>query len=77
MALENKTVLYNQNPDGYRSSLAYTTNDLGEMLLKLGDEQEAVKMWQKVQQLSPEFLQEYEGYSNLYKQLKEKGLITE
>ncbi len=49
----------------------------GEILLMKGDEQGALKMWQKVQQLSPEFLQEYEGYSNLYKQLKEKGLITE
>ena len=75
MALENKTVLYNQNPDDYRKSLANTTNDLGEILLMKGDEQEALKLWQKVLELDPDFLQTHD--SDLYKQLKEKGLITE
>ncbi len=49
----------------------------GEILLMKGDGQEAVKMWNKVLELDPAFLQKYEGDSNLYKQLKEKGLITE
>ena len=47
----------------------------GEILLMKGDEQEAVKMWQKVQELDPDFLQKYEGETDFYKQLKEKGLI--
>ena len=47
----------------------------GEILLMKGDEQEAVKMWQKVLELDPDFLKKYEGGTELYKQLKEKGLI--
>lgn len=47
----------------------------GEILLMKGDEQEAVKMWQKVLELDPDFLQKYEGGTDFYKQLKEKGLI--
>ena len=47
----------------------------GEILLMKGDEQEAVKMWQKVQELDPDFLKKYKGGTELYKQLKEKGLI--
>ena len=47
----------------------------GEILLMKGDEQEALKLWQKVLELDPDFLQTHD--SDLYKQLKEKGLITE
>lgn len=49
----------------------------GEILLMMGDEQEAVKMWQKVVELNPDFLSDYGGESQLHKQLKEKGLIEE
>ena len=47
----------------------------GEILLIKGDEQEAVKMWRKVQELDPDFLKKYEGGTSFYKQLKEKGLL--
>ena len=47
----------------------------GEILLMKGDEQEAVKMWQKVLELAPDFLKMYEGGTDFYKQLKEKGLL--
>ena len=47
----------------------------GEILLMKGDEQEAVKMWQKVLELDPDFLKTHN--SDLYKLLKEKGLISD
>ncbi len=47
----------------------------GEILLMKGDEQEAVKMWKKVLELNPQFVEQMGEYSNLYKQLKEKGLV--
>ena len=47
----------------------------GEILLMKGEEQEAVKMWQKVIEIDPEFLQKYEGGTDFYKQLKERGLL--
>lgn len=46
-----------------------------EILLMKGDEQEAVKMWQKVLELDPDFLKKYEGGTDFYKQLKAKGLL--
>ena len=49
----------------------------GEILLMKGDEQEAVKLWQKVLELDPDFLKKYEGGTDFYKQLKEKGLIND
>ena len=49
----------------------------GEILLMKGDEQGAVKMWQKVLELDPDFLSKHDGETPLYKQLKAKGLITE
>lgn len=50
----------------------------GEILLMSGDEQGALTMWRKVLELDPEFLmhlEENESESELYKQLKEKGLV--
>ncbi len=47
----------------------------GEILLMKGDEQEAVKMWQKVMELDPDFLSKHNGETELHRQLKEKGLI--
>ena len=47
----------------------------GEILLMKGDEQEAVKMWQKVLEVDPDFLKTHN--SDLYKLLKEKGLIND
>ena len=49
----------------------------GEILLMKGDEQEAVKMWQKVLELDPDFLKKHEDGTDFYKQLKEKGLIND
>ena len=45
----------------------------GEILLKKGDEASAVEMWKKVMALDPDFLSTHN--SDLYKQLKERGLI--
>ena len=47
----------------------------GEILLMKGDEQEAVKMWQKVLELDPDFLSKHEDGTDFYKQLKARGLI--
>ena len=47
----------------------------GEILLMKGDEQEAVKMWQKVIELESDFLSKHDGETPFYKQLKEKGLV--
>ena len=47
----------------------------GEILLMKGDEQKALNLWQKVLELDPEFLKTHD--SNLYKQLKEKGLTQD
>ncbi len=47
----------------------------GEILLMKGDEQEAVKMWQKVMELDPDFLSKHNGETELHRLLKEKGLI--
>ncbi len=49
----------------------------GEILLMKGDEQEALKMWQKVMELDPDFLSRYNGETELHRQLKEKGLIND
>ena len=38
-------------------------------------EKEAVKMWQKVMELDPDFLSKHNGETELQRQLKEKGLI--
>jgi hypothetical protein len=50
----------------------------GELLLmrdKPGDEQEAVKMWKKVMELDPSFLDKHKGSTPLYEKLKKLGLI--
>ncbi len=47
----------------------------GEILLMMGDEQNALRMWQKVMELDPDFLQKHNGSTPLYKQLKESGLL--
>lgn len=49
----------------------------GEILLMKGDKESALKMWRKVQELDPIFLLEMGRESNLYKQLKAEGMITE
>ena len=46
----------------------------GEILLMAGKETEAVKMWNKVVELEPDFLSAH-GESELYKQLKSKKLV--
>lgn len=47
----------------------------GEILLMKGDKKKAVKMWRKVLELDPEFLKTH--VSDLYKKLKEQGLIRD
>lgn len=47
----------------------------GEVFLLQGKEQEALKMWQKVLELNPKFLDDYPEGTNLFNGLKAKGLI--
>ena len=47
----------------------------GEILLMKGDEKGALEMWKKVMELDPDFLLKYDGSTELYRQLKERGLI--
>ena len=47
----------------------------GEILLMQGKEQEALKIWQKVLELNPKFLDGYPEGTNLSNGLKAKGLI--
>ena len=47
----------------------------GEILLMMGDGQNALRMWHKVMELDPNFLQKHNGSTPLYKQLKESGLL--
>ena len=47
----------------------------GEFLLMAGDDANALKMWEKVMQMDPDYLIKNNGYSELYKGLKEKGLV--
>ena len=54
---------------------AYDTK--GEILLMKGDEQGALEMWKKVIELNPKFVEQMGENSNLYKQLKAKGLIND
>ena len=49
----------------------------GEILLMKGDEQGALEMWKKVIELNPKFVEQMGENSNLYKQLKAKGLIDD
>ncbi len=54
---------------------AFLYDSKGEFLLNEGDERGAVKMWRKVIDLAPDFLDNYNGGTELYKQLVERGLI--
>mgnify|MGYP003465903748 CR=1 FL=1 len=47
----------------------------GEFLLMEGDDANALKMWEKVMQIDPDYLIKNNGYSELYKGLKERGHI--
>ena len=47
----------------------------GEILLMKGNTQEAVKMWNKVLDISPNFLDYYDGSTPFYEQLRKRGLI--
>ena len=47
----------------------------GEILLMQGKNQEALKIWQKVLELNPKFLDDYPKGTNLSNGLKAKGLI--
>ena len=40
-----------------------------------GDDANALKMWEKVMQIDPDYLIKNNGYSELYKGLKERGHI--
>lgn len=47
----------------------------GEILLMMGDEQNALQMWRKVIELDSNFLKKHNGSTPLYEQLKAIGLI--
>ena len=47
----------------------------GEIMLMQGKDQEALKMWQKVLEMNPKFLDDYPEGTNLSNGLKAKGLI--
>lgn len=47
----------------------------GEIYLMMGKEGEAVNMWKKVIEIKPDFLNSYPNGTELYNQLKSKGLI--
>lgn len=55
------------DPDFYDSK--------GEFYLMRGDADNALKMWEKVIELNPDFLSEFNGHTNLYDGLKERGLL--
>ena len=66
----DKAIGYNPNePNLYDSK--------GELLMMKGDKESALKMWRKVQELNPGFLLDLGRDSNLYKQLKAEGMVTE
>ena len=46
----------------------------GEILLMSGDESGALEMWRKVVEKDPDFLRKNNGTTELYRQLKERGL---
>lgn len=46
----------------------------GEILLMSGDESGALEMWRKAVETDPDFLKKNNGTTELYKQLKERGL---
>ena len=48
----------------------------GEILLMKGDEKAAVKMWNKVMEIDPDFLSKHNGTTPLYQQLLERGVIN-
>ena len=56
-------------------SVADLFDSKGRILLMQGNVQEALKMWQKVLELSPRFLDDYPEGTNLSNGLKAKGLI--
>ena len=65
VAINEAITLLPDKPDGY--------NDKGVILLMKGDTEGALEMYHRVKELDPDFLQTHD--SDLYKQLKEKGLL--
>lgn len=47
----------------------------GEILLMNNDEQGTVEMWRKILEIDPDFVSKFKDKSELYRKLKEKGLI--
>ena len=68
-AIDKAIALSPDDPENYDSR--------GDILLKKGDTKGALKMWKKVLELDPDFLSEHKEGTDLYKGLKEKGLIKE
>ena len=56
-------------------AMAELYDSKGEFYMIMGKEQEALRMWEKVLTIYPEFLTEHPEGTNLYNQLKEKALI--
>lgn len=81
------TCLFNQGSSkaiGFiEKAIAYVPNNpdyyeiKGEILLEQGDEQGALEMWKKIKEIAPDYLSKHHGETELYRQLKEKGLIEE
>ena len=65
VAINEAITLLPDKPDGY--------NDKGVILLMKGDTEGALEMYHRVKELDPDFLQTHD--SDLYKLLKEKGLL--
>lgn len=61
------------NPSPRETANCYDSK--GEFYLKMGNVDEAIKMWNKVMELDKENLNFYKEHSELYKQLSEKGKI--
>ncbi|MBP5547374.1 MAG: tetratricopeptide repeat protein [Bacteroidales bacterium] len=57
-----------------RIAYASKYDSKGEILLMKGDTQEAVKMWNKVLEIAPDFLGYY-GSTPFYEQLRKRGLV--
>ena len=81
------TCLFNQGSSkaiGFiEKAIAYVPNNpdyyeiKGEILLEQGDEQGGLEMWKKIKEIAPDYLSKHHGETELYRQLKEKGLIEE
>lgn len=69
MSIEKAKLLVPDEADYYDSE--------GEFCLMQNRQDRALSLWNKVMELDPNFLDKHNGSTELYKQLKEKGLLTQ